>query len=189
MDGRVKTLHPRLYAGLLAVRDDQAHVDAASEHDIEYVDLVCVNLYPFERAVSSRLPPAQIIESSNTVLVAPAARIARGVPDRPAPGGEPFDETGQSARSPLSCSHISSSASCHSAFEPSVVRVRVRVGEHRVEPVAAEQAAVAGPPGRVDGVAHPLQVRALELADGGHREVALRPVDHLVRHDAARPPP
>ncbi|MBW3608342.1 MAG: bifunctional phosphoribosylaminoimidazolecarboxamide formyltransferase/IMP cyclohydrolase [Actinobacteria bacterium] len=63
MDGRVKTLHPRLYAGLLAVRDDQAHVDAASEHEIEYVDLVCVNLYPFERAVASRLPPAQIIEN------------------------------------------------------------------------------------------------------------------------------
>ena len=63
MDGRVKTLHPRLYAGLLAVRDDQAHVDAASEHDIEYVDLVCVNLYPFERAVAGRLPPAQVIEN------------------------------------------------------------------------------------------------------------------------------
>ena len=63
MDGRVKTLHPRLYAGLLAVRDEQTHVDAAAEHDIEYVDLVCVNLYPFERAVASRLPPAQIIEN------------------------------------------------------------------------------------------------------------------------------
>ena len=63
MDGRVKTLHPRLYAGLLAVRDEQAHVDAAAEHDIEYVDLVCVNLYPFERAVASRLPAAQIIEN------------------------------------------------------------------------------------------------------------------------------
>ena len=63
MDGRVKTLHPRLYAGLLAVRDEQTHVDAAAEHHIEYVDLVCVNLYPFERAVASRLPPAQIIEN------------------------------------------------------------------------------------------------------------------------------
>jgi phosphoribosylaminoimidazolecarboxamide formyltransferase/IMP cyclohydrolase len=63
MDGRVKTLHPRLYAGLLAVRDDQAHVDAASEHDIEYVDLVCVNLYPFERSVARRLPPAEILEN------------------------------------------------------------------------------------------------------------------------------
>jgi phosphoribosylaminoimidazolecarboxamide formyltransferase/IMP cyclohydrolase len=63
MDGRVKTLHPRLYAGLLAVRDDQTHIDAAAEHEIEYVDLVCVNLYPFERSVARRLPPAEIIEN------------------------------------------------------------------------------------------------------------------------------
>ncbi len=63
MDGRVKTLHPRLYAGLLAVRSEQAHVDAAEEHDIEYVDLVCVNLYPFERSVARRLPAHEIIEN------------------------------------------------------------------------------------------------------------------------------
>jgi phosphoribosylaminoimidazolecarboxamide formyltransferase/IMP cyclohydrolase len=63
MDGRVKTLHPRLYAGLLAVRSDQSHVDAAEEHDIEYVDLVCVNLYPFERSVGRRLPEDEIIEN------------------------------------------------------------------------------------------------------------------------------
>jgi phosphoribosylaminoimidazolecarboxamide formyltransferase/IMP cyclohydrolase len=63
MDGRVKTLHPRLYAGLLAVRDDQSHLDAATEHDIEYVDLVCVNLYPFERSVGQRLPDDEIIEN------------------------------------------------------------------------------------------------------------------------------
>jgi len=52
MDGRVKTLHPRLYAGLLAVRDNPEHAAAAHEHDIEMVDLVCVNLYPFERTVA-----------------------------------------------------------------------------------------------------------------------------------------
>jgi phosphoribosylaminoimidazolecarboxamide formyltransferase / IMP cyclohydrolase len=52
LDGRVKTLHPRLYAGLLALRDDDAHLQAASEHAIEPVDLVCVNLYPFERTVA-----------------------------------------------------------------------------------------------------------------------------------------
>jgi phosphoribosylaminoimidazolecarboxamide formyltransferase/IMP cyclohydrolase len=63
MDGRVKTLHPRLYAGLLAVRSDQAHVDAAEEHDIEFVDLVCANLYPFERSVARRLPEQEIIEN------------------------------------------------------------------------------------------------------------------------------
>jgi phosphoribosylaminoimidazolecarboxamide formyltransferase / IMP cyclohydrolase len=52
MDGRVKTLHPKLYAGLLAVRDNPEHVQAAQEHSVEFVDLVCVNLYPFERTVA-----------------------------------------------------------------------------------------------------------------------------------------
>ncbi|HEY2142191.1 MAG TPA: bifunctional phosphoribosylaminoimidazolecarboxamide formyltransferase/IMP cyclohydrolase [Solirubrobacteraceae bacterium] len=52
MDGRVKTLHPRLYAGLLARRDEDAHLAAAAEQEIEQVDLVCVNLYPFERTVA-----------------------------------------------------------------------------------------------------------------------------------------
>jgi phosphoribosylaminoimidazolecarboxamide formyltransferase/IMP cyclohydrolase len=52
MDGRVKTLHPRLYAGLLARRDEDAHLRAASEQEIEPVDLVCVNLYPFEQTVA-----------------------------------------------------------------------------------------------------------------------------------------
>ncbi|HTA33979.1 MAG TPA: bifunctional phosphoribosylaminoimidazolecarboxamide formyltransferase/IMP cyclohydrolase [Solirubrobacteraceae bacterium] len=52
MDGRVKTLHARLYAGLLARRDDDAHLRAAAEHEIEQVDLVCVNLYPFEQTVA-----------------------------------------------------------------------------------------------------------------------------------------
>jgi phosphoribosylaminoimidazolecarboxamide formyltransferase / IMP cyclohydrolase len=52
MDGRVKTLHPRLYAGLLARRDDDEHLRAASEQQIEQVDLVCVNLYPFEQTVA-----------------------------------------------------------------------------------------------------------------------------------------
>jgi phosphoribosylaminoimidazolecarboxamide formyltransferase/IMP cyclohydrolase len=52
MDGRVKTLHPRLYAGLLAKRDNDDHLDAASRAQIEQVDLVCVNLYPFEQTVA-----------------------------------------------------------------------------------------------------------------------------------------
>ncbi|MGA2924937.1 MAG: bifunctional phosphoribosylaminoimidazolecarboxamide formyltransferase/IMP cyclohydrolase [Solirubrobacteraceae bacterium] len=54
MDGRVKTLHPKLYAGLLAVRDDPRHMRSAEQHDVEFVDLVCVNLYPFERTASIR---------------------------------------------------------------------------------------------------------------------------------------
>src|ERR1700730_422913 len=52
MDGRVKTLHPRLYAGLLARRDDVEHLRAAAEQGIEAGDLVCVNPYPFEAALA-----------------------------------------------------------------------------------------------------------------------------------------
>jgi phosphoribosylaminoimidazolecarboxamide formyltransferase/IMP cyclohydrolase len=63
MDGRVKTLHPRLYAGLLAVRDHPPHQEALDEHSIETVDLVCVNLYPFERTAARRgVRDADVIE-------------------------------------------------------------------------------------------------------------------------------
>jgi phosphoribosylaminoimidazolecarboxamide formyltransferase/IMP cyclohydrolase len=64
MDGRVKTLHPRLYAGLLALRDDESHLEAASEHSIEPVDLVCVNLYPFEQTLArGDATDAEIVEN------------------------------------------------------------------------------------------------------------------------------
>lgn len=64
MGGRVKTLNPRLYAGLLALRDNPEHMAQASEHEIEFVDLVCVNLYPFERTVArSGVADAEAIEN------------------------------------------------------------------------------------------------------------------------------
>src|ERR1700730_1412068 len=63
MDGRVKTLHPRLYAGLLARRDDDAHLQAAAELQIEPVDLVCVNLYPFEQTVARGASDEEVIEN------------------------------------------------------------------------------------------------------------------------------
>src|SRR3979490_574581 len=63
MDGRVKTLHPKLHAGLLAVRDNLEHLRAAEEQDVEFVDLVCVNLYPFERTAARRgAEDAEVIE-------------------------------------------------------------------------------------------------------------------------------
>ena len=52
MDGRVKTLHPKVHGGLLALRDKPEHVQAMTEHGIEPIDLVCANLYPFERTVA-----------------------------------------------------------------------------------------------------------------------------------------
>ncbi|MGI9020417.1 MAG: bifunctional phosphoribosylaminoimidazolecarboxamide formyltransferase/IMP cyclohydrolase [Solirubrobacterales bacterium] len=52
LDGRVKTLHPRLHAALLALRDDPSHRAVLEQEGIEPIDLVCVNLYPFERTVA-----------------------------------------------------------------------------------------------------------------------------------------
>src|SRR5579884_1140764 len=64
MDGRVKTLHPKLYAGMLALRDDEDHMRAAEDHDVEFVDLVCVNLYPFERTAARRgVADEEVIEN------------------------------------------------------------------------------------------------------------------------------
>ena len=48
MDGRVKTLHPNVHGGLLAIRDDEDHVAAMRQHGIESIDLAVINLYPFE---------------------------------------------------------------------------------------------------------------------------------------------
>ena len=52
MDGRVKTLHPKIHGGLLALRDKADHAAALKEHSIEPIDLVCVNLYPFEQTIA-----------------------------------------------------------------------------------------------------------------------------------------
>src|SRR5438093_13175663 len=52
LDGRVKTLHPRVHAGLLAVRDNAQHVATLQEQGIAPIDLVVCNLYPFEATLS-----------------------------------------------------------------------------------------------------------------------------------------
>jgi len=63
MGGRVKTLHPKVHGGLLAVRDDEAHQEAAELHGIAPIDLLVVNLYPFEETVARGAEPAVCIEN------------------------------------------------------------------------------------------------------------------------------
>ncbi|MEO1643078.1 MAG: bifunctional phosphoribosylaminoimidazolecarboxamide formyltransferase/IMP cyclohydrolase, partial [Pseudomonadota bacterium] len=53
MDGRVKTLHPAVHGGLLYLRDNESHKADADKHGIEAIDLVYINLYPFEATVAS----------------------------------------------------------------------------------------------------------------------------------------
>ncbi|MGH9933418.1 MAG: bifunctional phosphoribosylaminoimidazolecarboxamide formyltransferase/IMP cyclohydrolase [Pyrinomonadaceae bacterium] len=63
MDGRVKTLHPRIHGGLLGVRDNAAHQSAMREHGIEPIDMVVVNLYPFEETIArAGTTPEEAIE-------------------------------------------------------------------------------------------------------------------------------
>src|SRR2546421_7971643 len=52
MDGRVKTLHPKIHGALLALRDNPEHLAAMNEHGIEPIDMVIVNLYPFEQTIA-----------------------------------------------------------------------------------------------------------------------------------------
>src|SRR6266852_3972050 len=52
LDGRVKTLHPKVHGGLLYVRANRSHQEAVADHGIKPIDLVVVNLYPFEQTVA-----------------------------------------------------------------------------------------------------------------------------------------
>lgn len=63
MDGRVKTLHPAVHGGLLALRDNEAHTGAMAEHGIAEIDLLVVNLYPFEATVAKGADYAEAIEN------------------------------------------------------------------------------------------------------------------------------
>ncbi len=63
MDGRVKTLHPKIHGGLLAVRENEAHLKALAEHAIPAIDLLAVNLYPFEATASGGADFATCIEN------------------------------------------------------------------------------------------------------------------------------
>lgn len=63
MDGRVKTLHPKIHGGLLALRDNDDHVSSMADHDIGTIDLLVVNLYPFEETVEKGADFSTCIEN------------------------------------------------------------------------------------------------------------------------------
>ena len=63
MDGRIKTLHPRIHGALLALRDNPQHLAALNEHEIQPIDLVVVNLYPFQQTImKENVTQAEAIE-------------------------------------------------------------------------------------------------------------------------------
>lgn len=81
MDGRVKTLHPKIYGGILARRDKKEHLAQAKEHKIGMIDLIVVNLYPFEKTIEKEgVTPEEAIEQIDiggpTVVRAAAKNFA-----------------------------------------------------------------------------------------------------------------
>ena len=62
LDGRVKTLHPNIHAGILAIRDNKDHMDTIKEHNIDTIDMVIVNLYPFFQKVREDLSFEEKVE-------------------------------------------------------------------------------------------------------------------------------
>jgi len=83
LDGRVKTLHPRVHAGLLALRDEPSHVAALEEHQFPTIDLVAVNLYPFEATVAqegvSERDAIEQIDIGGPAMIRAAAKNFRDV--------------------------------------------------------------------------------------------------------------
>ena len=82
MDGRVKTLHPKIHGGLLALRDDAGHVASLTEHGIDPIDLVIIDLYPFEATVAKGAAPDEVIENidiGGPAMIRSAAKNHRSV--------------------------------------------------------------------------------------------------------------
>jgi phosphoribosylaminoimidazolecarboxamide formyltransferase/IMP cyclohydrolase len=83
LDGRVKTLHPRLHAALLARRNDPEQMATLEREGIEPIDLVCVNLYPFEQTVSGHDVPSEVaienIDIGGPTMIRAAAKNHEGV--------------------------------------------------------------------------------------------------------------
>lgn len=96
-DGRVKTLHPRIHGGLLALRDRPDHLDQARQHGVALIDLVVVNLYPFEQTVAhegvSLADAVEMIDIGGPSMIRSAAKNYPSVavvtsPDQYAPVAE-----------------------------------------------------------------------------------------------------
>ncbi len=82
LDGRVKTLHPKIHGGILAIRSNENHMNQLDEYKIKTIDLVVVNLYDFEKTVASQAPLDEAIENidiGGPTLLRAAAKNFRDV--------------------------------------------------------------------------------------------------------------
>ncbi len=81
LDGRVKTLHPKVHGGLLAIRDNPAHAQKMKEHGIKPIDLVVINLYPFEATVAK--PSCTLEEAIENIDIGGPSMLRAGAKNYP----------------------------------------------------------------------------------------------------------
>ncbi len=129
MDGRVKTLHPKVHGGILALREEPSHTEAMQAHGIEGIDLVVVNLYPFEATVAQpgvlRAEAIEQIDIGGPSMVRSAAKNHRyvGIVTEPDDYGRVLDELqkqdgalGEDLRRELACKAFALTARYDSAI-------------------------------------------------------------------------
>ena len=90
MDGRVKTLHPKIHGGILADKENPGHLEELRRHEIEPFDLVAVNLYPFRETVAGGASPDEVVEQidiGGPALIRAAAKNHRSVAVVTSPAG------------------------------------------------------------------------------------------------------
>ncbi len=155
MDGRVKTLHPKIHGGLLALRDDAGHVASMEGHGIEGIDLVVVNLYPFEATVArpgvERAEAVEQIDIGGPSMVRSAAKNHRfvGIVTDPEDYGRVLDELqrhegalSDELRRELACKAFALTARYDAAI--SAWLFEQEVGEGRTESGFPQSFAMAG---------------------------------------------
>ncbi|MBI5966509.1 MAG: IMP cyclohydrolase [Deltaproteobacteria bacterium] len=81
LDGRVKTLHPKIHGGILAIRDNPAHAKKMKEHGLQPIDLVVVNLYPFEATVAE--PSCPLEEAIENIDIGGPSMLRAGAKNYP----------------------------------------------------------------------------------------------------------
>jgi phosphoribosylaminoimidazolecarboxamide formyltransferase/IMP cyclohydrolase len=81
LDGRVKTLHPKVHGGLLGIRDNPAHAQKMNEHGIQPIDMVVINLYPFEATVAR--PSCTLEEAIENIDIGGPSMLRAGAKNYP----------------------------------------------------------------------------------------------------------
>lgn len=81
LDGRVKTLHPKIHGGILAIRDNPAHAKKMKEHGLQSIDMVVVNLYPFEATVAK--PSCPLEEAIENIDIGGPSMMRAGAKNYP----------------------------------------------------------------------------------------------------------